>query len=397
MTATKPATPDATTTTTAAPTTHVTPQGVTNINATTTTAKANINMPKVKEGEKIPLQQQQPQQQGIYYTDGEYLYGPYDAATGTPLAHTTIQSLANEQHGPSSYIEIKKDIEAETKNQHKNEIAKLTAKYEHIQKSITEHLRQIDAYIENAKTALKSTIATTTNDTSNSNNTCNTKPESGNIELATLEQQRDDDDADENIIETPLKEILRKITHIMQEVKPTTHHRNLTQEVKMENVAVNTPPDPSPTTSCVLTHHQQDEEEENMPIVDKVLMDLNMLTTHLTEYDEKTSTELKPIIEQLQQQAIAVAAATTTTGAPLNLQFDIKPYPAKASYVTITEDKTNEENPLEIETNKEKKQQPTKSTTTTTSSTISPIPITTQQQQHPTTEQGKDKVTNFDK
>ncbi|KAH8303000.1 hypothetical protein KR044_013010 [Drosophila immigrans] len=41
------------------------------------------------------------------------------------------------------------------------EIAQLEAKYAHIQQSITEHLRQIDAYMENAKTALQRSVQTT--------------------------------------------------------------------------------------------------------------------------------------------------------------------------------------------------------------------------------------------
>ncbi|KRF84354.1 uncharacterized protein Dvir_GJ12133, isoform C [Drosophila virilis] len=41
------------------------------------------------------------------------------------------------------------------------EIAQLEAKYAHIQQSITEHLRQIDAYMENAKTALQRTVQPT--------------------------------------------------------------------------------------------------------------------------------------------------------------------------------------------------------------------------------------------
>ncbi|KAH8371216.1 hypothetical protein KR093_006643 [Drosophila rubida] len=41
------------------------------------------------------------------------------------------------------------------------EIAQLEAKYAHIQQSITEHLRQIDAYMENAKTALQRSVQAT--------------------------------------------------------------------------------------------------------------------------------------------------------------------------------------------------------------------------------------------
>ncbi|KNC34361.1 hypothetical protein FF38_05937 [Lucilia cuprina] len=296
--------------------------GVKHSNATATT-----------ECNKIAKEVDKPDQQGVYYTDGEFIYGPYDPYNGAPLANATVRSLEAEQqqkqqqqlHQESN--QIKKDIEAETKTQHKNEIANLTAKYEYIQKSINEHLRQIDAYIENAKAALKSTIAT------------GNKPESSFPSLPHISEKEQFLTSQPQIHyecniksppnETPLKEILRKITNIMQEVKPL--HRNEKpnkQETYMHETTIG---------------NAQKDGEENMPIVDKVLMDLNMLTKHLTEFDKTTSQELKPIMEQLQQT-------------PLNLQFETRPTATTASHVLITEETTNKENSLETAKNQQLKE-----------------------------------------
>ncbi|TMW51695.1 hypothetical protein DOY81_003187 [Sarcophaga bullata] len=183
-------------------------------------------------------------QKGVYYTDGEYVYGPYDPCNGKPLPNATVRSLEVEQQQKKlqrqqqqQQPQIKKDIDAERKcnqqQQHDtNDIANLTAKYEHIQKSINEHLRQIDAYIESAKTALKSTVPASSLSSSSSSSTGN-RPESSSHrqtdQQTTAQHQLPNDFmAQQQLLqqhqqheeETPLKEILRKITNIMQEVKP---------------------------------------------------------------------------------------------------------------------------------------------------------------------------------
>ncbi|KAM7358039.1 uncharacterized protein ACRADG_003147 isoform 3-T4 [Cochliomyia hominivorax] len=269
-----------------------------------------------KEGDKI--HQQQKQQEGVYYTDGEYVYGPYDPHNGSPLANATVRSLEAEQQ-LHQQDQIKKDIEAETESQHKNEIANLTAKYEHIQKSINEHLRQIDSYIENAKAALKSTIAT--GDKTSSYSSATTLPTNQNHQPDNLKSQKQEEQQQQQLNETPLKEILRKITNIMQEVKPLHESGKLKQEIYNQK--------DKPTQQQERTQ-QQDDDGENMPIVDKVLMDLNMLTKHLSEFDKTSSEELKPIMEQLQQT-------------PLELQYETRPTATTATHVLINEETKNKE------------------------------------------------------
>ncbi|TMW51730.1 hypothetical protein DOY81_003222 [Sarcophaga bullata] len=75
-------------------------------------------------------------------------------------------------------------------------------------------------------------------------------------------------------------------------------------------------------------------------------MDLNLLTTHLSEFEKASSSasstvaQLKPIIEQLQQQQHQTTPAIT-------LQFETRPTACQPSYVVLQEDiKGNEEIPL---------------------------------------------------
>ncbi|XP_037811762.1 uncharacterized protein LOC119603705 [Lucilia sericata] len=271
--------------------------GVKHSNATATT-----------ECNKTAKEVDKPEQQGVYYTDGEFIYGPYDPYNGAPLANATVRSLEAEQQQKQQqqqqlYQEsnqIKKDIEAETKTQHKNEIANLTAKYEHIQKSINEHLRQIDAYIENAKAALKSTIATGNKPESSS-------PSSPHISekdrhLTAQPQLHYENNLKSPPNETPLKEILRKITNIMQEVKPL--HRN--QKANKQEIYMHEP----------TTGNAQQDGEENMPIVDKTYCN-NSLTCSYNRRDNKQrkfiGNSKKSTAQRSKNYTITTAAATTTT------------------------------------------------------------------------------------
>ncbi|CAD7003702.1 unnamed protein product [Ceratitis capitata] len=146
---------------------------------------------------------------GIYYTDGEYLYGPFgdvpdareNATTTIPLkaftspaftgydgkrncvdgndwqinkkamkAQQSSQLRQNEPHvaatahppSKNSYRAHKSELmEVPAAEQHRNnaaEIAALETKYGLFQQSIAEHLRQIDTYMENAKVALSRSL-----------------------------------------------------------------------------------------------------------------------------------------------------------------------------------------------------------------------------------------------
>uniref|UniRef100_A0A1I8Q2F3 Uncharacterized protein n=1 Tax=Stomoxys calcitrans TaxID=35570 RepID=A0A1I8Q2F3_STOCA len=303
-------------------------------------------------------------QRGIYYTDGEYLYGPYDPTNGMPLSRITIQAIqasnsqqqqkpqpTTDQTLPSSMNPppppsicqhpsesgIKKDIEAETieKNQHKNEIASLTAKYEHIQKSITEHLRQIDAYIENAKTALKCSLR---------------EGREGGGNIITPPQQPDKAESHDNgkleenhnsqscETTTPLQEILRKISHIMQDVEQQqqqpqsnqAHHSATQSKSTLTTTTLSHNKEATVTAKPPASTQSASNDQENTAIVDKVLMDLNKLTTHLKEYEQADITanhkSLQPLIDNLRQMQ------------PLELTFETRPTAQRASYVTVSED-----------------------------------------------------------
>ncbi|XP_075164141.1 uncharacterized protein LOC142236755 isoform X2 [Haematobia irritans] len=322
-------------------------------------------------------------QKGIYYTDGEYLYGPYDPTNGMPLARISIEEIQssqranqsksqiqqerkhqeNPQHhsedqqkslpvpGPpasaSHRIEagIKNDIEAEAieRNQHENEIANLTAKYEHIQKSISEHLRQIDAYIENAKTALKYSLLGGTAAHTSVDISAPTPAEAFANNTMKMMETHNLHSWQSN--ETPLQEILRKISHIMQDVQQqhelqpqplsnqdqsamqskatspieTKNINNMTGETAIIN-SIGMPPSTSSSQNG----------QENTAIVDKVLMDLNKLTEHLKEYDEAdiiaNHKSLQPLMDNLRQIQ------------PLEIKFETRPSVQSVSYITAEDD-----------------------------------------------------------
>ncbi|XP_058987769.1 uncharacterized protein LOC101889956 isoform X4 [Musca domestica] len=276
--------------------------------------------PRAKED--APLESGGKQDKGIYYTDGEYLYGPYDPTNGKPLSSITIKPIEhdpNAQMTPSISNEIKKDTQAETieKNQQQNEIADLTAKYEHIQKSITEHLRQIDAYIENAKTALKRSMQaekTQSKDQQSAEKAESDTKSGGGNQAETL-----------NTPETPLQTILKKIAYIMEEVKPTPHAASQPQGQTAESLSA---------TFGQIEESMPQPGLENMAIVDRVLSDLNKLTDHLKEQEPPLDIvdhrSLQPLIDNLKQMP------------SLDVKFETWPKAQKVSYVHIEEEKEKE-------------------------------------------------------
>ncbi|XP_049314346.1 uncharacterized protein LOC105231469 isoform X2 [Bactrocera dorsalis] len=181
-------------------------------------AKSNIQTAAGQQGQQR-IRSNRPR--GIYYTDGEYLYGPFGEIPDTFGTHITptvtvateeasrsaaatgdskrncadgnewqinnkatkarqkeqqqnaaCRNTINMQHarlpptttveptneGPSRNSEVMEVSEAELQGKNAIEIAALETKYGRFQQSIAEHLRQIDTYMENAKAALNRSL-----------------------------------------------------------------------------------------------------------------------------------------------------------------------------------------------------------------------------------------------
>uniref|UniRef100_A0A1A9VT18 Uncharacterized protein n=1 Tax=Glossina austeni TaxID=7395 RepID=A0A1A9VT18_GLOAU len=238
---------------------------------------------------------------GVYYTDGDYLYGPFRSSSASSLADISVRPLCVAKGDESSQMDlnvIQKKTDAETnhhKQDNKNEIATLAAKYEHIQQSITEHLKQIDSYIENAKIALKSSTSQALQPRDIA-----LWPHKANVDTIGREKQN---------IESPLKEVLRKLSYIMTEVQP--HHTSSRNEEECS--------------------YMKNMPTENLPVVDQVLMDLGKLATHLRTYETTDDiTSIKAILQQLQ------AKHCLTSAKSLHMHCNVEPPPAAAQHATTT-------------------------------------------------------------
>ncbi|KAL9908697.1 uncharacterized protein ACN427_004233 isoform 4-T10 [Glossina fuscipes fuscipes] len=243
----------------------------------------------------------QQQSTGVYYTDGDYLYGPFRSSSAPSLADISVRPLCVAKGDEGSQMDlnvIQEKTDAETnhhKQDNKNEIATLAAKYEHIQQSITEHLKQIDSYIENAKIALKSSTSQAL--------------QPRDIALWPHKANVDDIGREKQNIESPLKEVLRKLSYIMTEVQP--HHTSSRNEEECS--------------------YMKNMPTENLPVVDQVLMDLGKLATHLRAYETTDDiTSIKAILQQLQAKHCLTSAKSS------HMHCNVEPPPATAQHATTT-------------------------------------------------------------
>ncbi|KAH8415490.1 hypothetical protein KR222_000968 [Zaprionus bogoriensis] len=184
------------------------------------------------------------------------------------------------------------------------EIAQLEAKYAHIQQSITEHLRQIDAYMENAKTALQRTVQATPVEAAktappppqshnNSNN--------NNNELWDMFASRQSPIL---AVESPLQAILRQIYCRAAGIQLQPKE----QQQQQQSLPLEACPVPA----------------ENVPIVERALEDLHKIAIALDcEGQAKQQ-------EQQQQQQLLVQHTTT-------------PRAAEAEHVLIEEEEEQQQ------------------------------------------------------
>uniref|UniRef100_A0A1A9WG50 Uncharacterized protein n=1 Tax=Glossina brevipalpis TaxID=37001 RepID=A0A1A9WG50_9MUSC len=238
---------------------------------------------------------------GVYYTDGDYLYGPFRSSSTSSLADVSVRPLCVAKGDESPQMDlniIQEKTDAETnyhKQDNKNGIATLAAKYEHIQQSITEHLKQIDSYIENAKIALKSSTSQALQPKDIA-----LWPHKENVNIIGGGEKQN--------IESPLKEVLRKLSYIMTEVQP--HHGLLSHNEEERRYVQNIP-------------------TENLPVVDKVLMDLAKLATHLRRYETTDDiTSIKAILDELQ------AKHCFTSNKSLHMHNNVESSPAIVQHAT---------------------------------------------------------------
>ncbi|XP_060660594.1 plectin isoform X6 [Drosophila nasuta] len=99
---------------------------------------------------------------GIKLQRQESIRKPAAIPTPPPLPPPPMRAKRSEEQKARRQGVVYSDSSTQAQQHEAHlEIAQLEAKYAHIQQSITEHLRQIDAYMENAKTALQRSVQAT--------------------------------------------------------------------------------------------------------------------------------------------------------------------------------------------------------------------------------------------
>ncbi|XP_037948141.1 uncharacterized protein LOC119679715 [Teleopsis dalmanni] len=303
-----------------------TPLGHVNNAAKTTTTKARATtIPNTNKSLTNPSNaEQQMRRQGIYYTDGEDVYGPfkstelYDSNTQMhAISHRNqkpkkMQSLGSENVGTVNVAiataddsgtdadadaEIKNEIDAikckrdrklgqtrvgvgiqgrnldQQATENKIEIALLEAKYGQIQQSITEHLKQIDTYMANAKMALNRTLLSEQEAIPYIawHDVVGAKSKEPPNAMAAIQTRE---------VETPLQFVLKQMhCHQAKAAKPNEHNGEECSNVKTAEELNDT------------TIHAQEVEVikpvENMPIVEEALHDLANIAESILACEHK--------------------------------------------------------------------------------------------------------------